>query len=282
MEGHKEIRHAIDNGSITEVGRLIEFGADITVKNNWAVQRASENGHTNMVQLLIDHGANITDATNGAIKRAIENGHIDTMTLLIYHGAGITDFLYLGLTTGNIEIMKITITAAVKHAVRSKFNHTIALSHTHIANRALITLIRNNDIKGVLFAASLIKMFRVLYDSAPVIFNEKLKYGRIDDKALVIASEKGYNKIIQILIDIGIDVAENKNGAVLAASKYMRNSTVQLLVDNGADVTARNNEAILTARKYNRNDTVKLLIDNGADATVRNEEMDCVFKFPSV
>ena len=40
---------------------LIEHGADITAKDNWAVQLAANNGHTEMVKFLIENGATPQD-----------------------------------------------------------------------------------------------------------------------------------------------------------------------------------------------------------------------------
>jgi len=68
---------------------LINQGADIHTKNDYAVRWASKNGHLDVVQFLISKGAYIYAKNNYAVRLASENGHLKVVQLLISMGADI-------------------------------------------------------------------------------------------------------------------------------------------------------------------------------------------------
>jgi len=78
-------------GNLPMVRHLHLQGADITLKNNYAVRWASASGHVEIVKYLHIAGADITDNYNEAVEWASSNGHLEVVKYLHAAGADITD-----------------------------------------------------------------------------------------------------------------------------------------------------------------------------------------------
>ena len=71
-------------GHLDVVQYLVEYGADITANDNYALRwAAAENGHLGVVKYLVEHGA----ANNRAVRWAAQNGHLNVVKYLYEHGA---------------------------------------------------------------------------------------------------------------------------------------------------------------------------------------------------
>ena len=137
--------------------------------------------------------------------------------------------------------------------------------------------------------------------------NPNKKYWR-NITALMIAAEKGYCKIVDILISKGAEVnAQDEDGctalmdaarkgnndvklliqkradvnkkgsdgttALMYAAEYCDKDVVNELITHGAEVNVQNNKdwtALMKAAKAGNEDVVKLLIDKGADVNTRD------------
>ncbi|KAJ9659240.1 hypothetical protein H2198_003244 [Neophaeococcomyces mojaviensis] len=90
-------------------------------------------------------------------------------------------------------------------------------------------------------------------------------------KALRTASKRGYRKVVQILVDAGVDVnaqGERYGSALQAASDNGHEKVVQILVDAGANVNTqgeRYGNALQAASSNGHEKVVRILIDAGAD-----------------
>ncbi|ELK36816.1 Fibronectin type 3 and ankyrin repeat domains protein 1 [Myotis davidii] len=114
---------------------------------------------------------------------------------------------------------------------------------------------------------------------------------RLGFTALMVAAQKGYTRLVKILISYGTDVnLRNGSGkdrrvdATDAGSGWtplMRVSAVSgservasLLIEAGADVNVKDKDGktpLMVAVLNNHEELVQLLLDKGADANVRNE-----------
>lgn len=56
--------------------------ADITIRNNYAIQMAAKNGHQEVVRHLYENGADITVDDNYSLKMAEKNGQLDVVKRL--------------------------------------------------------------------------------------------------------------------------------------------------------------------------------------------------------
>jgi ankyrin repeat protein len=86
----------------------------------------------------------------------------------------------------------------------------------------------------------------------------------LDGTALAVASEKGHEHIVQLLLGNGAEIGL----ALHRASWRGHERVVQLLLDNGAEVetiSRRHENALLLASQYGHEEVVKLLLDKGAE-----------------
>ena len=74
---------------VDNIEMLINDGADVHAKGDYALRFAAKNGYHNIVKLLIKHGADIHAENDYALRWAAENGHYGTVKLLLKHGADI-------------------------------------------------------------------------------------------------------------------------------------------------------------------------------------------------
>jgi hypothetical protein len=107
--------------------------------------------------------------------------------------------------------------------------------------------------------------------------NAKDKYG---STALIDASIKGQNDIVELLILEGADLnAQDNQGdtALMNAAIKGHIEIVELLISNGADVSLKDNTgntALIDSAKYHREsacEIIALLKDNGADVNASNK-----------
>ena len=71
------VRWSSKNGHLEVVRFLVEQGADIHARDDYAVCWAAENGHLEVVQFLVEHGADIHADDDYAVRWAAEKGHLD-------------------------------------------------------------------------------------------------------------------------------------------------------------------------------------------------------------
>ena len=87
------LHHAATAGSLTEVKRLISFGADInaTDSNNWTpLHNASIAGHSEVVEHLLIYGAEVDPLgfeEETPLHDAAANGHMECVKILLQYGA---------------------------------------------------------------------------------------------------------------------------------------------------------------------------------------------------
>src|SRR6478609_4954873 len=73
----------------TLVKELILLGADIHLKDDYALRWASRNGHRETVKILLAAGAVVHAGDDHALRYASRNGHIETVKVLLASGADV-------------------------------------------------------------------------------------------------------------------------------------------------------------------------------------------------
>ena len=61
---------------------LLDNGADIHVRDDWALKWSSRGGYTEIVRLLLESGADINVRNDYALRWASNNGHTELVKLL--------------------------------------------------------------------------------------------------------------------------------------------------------------------------------------------------------
>lgn len=143
-----QLLSAVDRGDLSEVGRLVDTGADVNMERNidvagWStdtqrklglhgltpVALAALKGHTEVMRILIDAGADMDAMTVRAsdgkavklvgtpLMAAATGGHIDAALLLIERGANVMaswkniNALILAADTGNLDMVTVLVAA---------------------------------------------------------------------------------------------------------------------------------------------------------------------------
>jgi ankyrin repeat protein len=121
------------------------------------------------------------------------------------------------------------------------------------------------------------KMVQMLIDAGADVDNRGGHYG----SPLWTASSEGHEKVVRVLIDAGADVdaqGDDRETALQAASSRGYEKVVRLLIDAGADVNSQggNREtALQAASSKGYEKVVQTLIDAGADVVTQGAKMSC-------
>lgn len=78
---------ALDENNEALLKLAILLGADVTARNNYAIQIVSANGYAEVVKHLIEAGADVTASDNFAIQIASLYGYVEVVKLLEKAGA---------------------------------------------------------------------------------------------------------------------------------------------------------------------------------------------------
>ena len=131
----KTISESREAGNLAEIGRLIEAGADVNLRNSLGVTplfMASRYGHAGVVELLLANKAdvNVVRKTDGvtSLMVASQDGHTEVVDLLLANKADVnaarTDGatpLFMASVYGHAEIVKLLLAAGANvHAKASK------------------------------------------------------------------------------------------------------------------------------------------------------------------
>ena len=76
------LRMAAHNGHLQIVEELLKAGADVHAREDWALLWAAETGHLAVVELLLKAGADVHAREDEALRMAAQNGHLEVVRLL--------------------------------------------------------------------------------------------------------------------------------------------------------------------------------------------------------
>ena len=76
MSVEQELWRACYAGDLSEVKRLVAFGADIHAEEDYALRRAAHWGHLEVIKYLVECGADIHADDDYALRSAASYGHL--------------------------------------------------------------------------------------------------------------------------------------------------------------------------------------------------------------
>jgi ankyrin repeat protein len=219
----KTISKFREAGDLAEIGRLIEAGADVNLRNSFGVTplwMASQGGHTEVVKLLLASKADVNVAyTDGRtpLWQASLNGHTEVVKLLLANKADVnavhTDGrtpLWMASQEGHTEVVKLLL--ANKADVNAK--KTTGTTALWIASQEGHT--------------EVVKL--LLTSKADVNANP----------ALFIASQNGHVEIVKLLlankaeVNTKVSIMGNDYTPLSMAQQGMHREVVELLKKHGA------------------------------------------------
>ena len=96
--------------SVETIKMLVEKGADIHAKDDYALSYSAGNGHLEIVKYLIEKGANIHARYDAPLRYSAQNSHLEVLKYLIESGADIhaddDDALKWSAVKGHFEVVK--------------------------------------------------------------------------------------------------------------------------------------------------------------------------------
>ncbi|KAF9639102.1 putative ndt80 like dna-binding family protein [Lasiodiplodia theobromae] len=213
------------------------------------------------------------------------HGHPDRAERHYELGIRLADLYEL---TGRIDDLSNAISLCLKAVANTPEDHPnragwlselgIRLADRHHHTGYIDDLINEDGVstldENVLYAASFRgyeKLVQILLDKGVNVNAQGGEYGN----ALQAASHLGYEKVVQILLEKGADV--NAQGgeygnALYAASSEGHINVVQTLLSNGANINAqggRFNNALYAASSGGHIEVAQMLLDNGADVNAQ-------------
>jgi ankyrin repeat protein len=109
---------AAHRGHTETVRALLDGGASIHRRNDWALRLAAEYGRTETVKLLLARGADVHAGKDAALRLAANNGHTETVKALLAAGADARaangEALAWALENGHGETARVLRQAAAK------------------------------------------------------------------------------------------------------------------------------------------------------------------------
>jgi len=81
--GNKMLSETGKHGSLQEIKKLVDAGADVNFERGLAIRNASAYGRTDIVEYLIQCGADLHTGDYGAFRIAIQNGHLETLKMIL-------------------------------------------------------------------------------------------------------------------------------------------------------------------------------------------------------
>ncbi|KAI0150554.1 ankyrin repeat-containing domain protein [Xylariaceae sp. FL1272] len=267
-------------GDRSYVDFLLQRGTDVNTVCGYygtALQAAARNGHTDLVQHLLEVGAdpNITGGTHSnPLRAAIKGQHANVVRALLSFGADVNlvpesddddrkekSLIDLSLSLNNQGITLMLLDAGAK-----------VDSNNETAQQALLwaCVHRNLNVFERLLAVGCDPNVTVATEDP---WDLNFSYDRV--APLHLACYYGYDPIIQVLIDKGVDLevgisssssSASRTPLVIAAERGHLNA-IRLLVNAGADVNrglARWGTPLSFAAENGHTDAVRLLLLYGA------------------
>ena len=219
-------------------------------KGETALMIAAWTNTPNIVRLLLDAGANantsILASGDTALSIASEEGHIDVVRVLLsqprvdLHNSRYSP-LMIAARDGHVDIVELLL----QHG-------DIDLTHASKGLSPLMLAAENNKLDVVIrLVDAMTKNYRhVIWGGA----------------ALMRASMNGHSKIVDLLLNKGVDPNETSGGnsALLVAVDYGQSAVVRRLIESNADVNLSRGDlrdtALMLASESGRLKVVKLLI----------------------
>ena len=246
------------HGLLESMTMLIDKGADVNVQGGDqgnALIAASYSGHNEIVQMLLENKAdvNVQGGFHGsALIAASYFGHIEIVQLLLENGADVNiqggisgSALIAALYFGQIEIVQMLLENGAD--VNARCNS--------LPENALLAAIEKNNEDIV----------QLLIENGADVTGRARNWNGIVQSALEAASYRGFQRVVELILDKGICVevqGEEYSRALAEAARGGRQVICQILLGKHAVINAQ----VITAARNGRSiETLKILLDHGGD-----------------
>ncbi len=249
---------AAKQNDVPRAKMLIESGVQVDCRAKWKnetpLQMAAEAGNTEVVKFLIDAGADVNAGGYNnftVLHSAITSGNEDVVRLLLENGANVnavTDEEYAPIHHaayhGNANIIRLLINYGADLTLKDRWINNMTpyeLASVRNHDSVVLNLLRIEDQKASAASAGM----DVNPESIASEMSEK-KYA-VDERRpyVVLAAERGQYKVLQGLIENGVDVntvLPDGSTALMLAAKRGHDDIVKLLLRHGADVNVERND----------------------------------------
>ncbi|MBN3318764.1 AKD1A protein, partial [Atractosteus spatula] len=248
---------------------LIRRGVDVKAKNNIdrkALHWAAGAGHEQALRLLLQHDAAVDDEDcfgMNALLLASWFGHLKILQILVNAGAKINcenknglNLLHCAAQRGHIKVMEFIMEdledVRVDKLDKSMLTGKNQTGSQHVESR--------NQVRR----------------SAPNLSNVDLMQEQ--NTALHLAAKNGYSKVLQKIVETGVDVDE-KNIEGLTALHFSAEGghyeCVKLLLESGCDINAQTNKnmnALHYVALHGYENVVRLLLEGGINMDAMNNQ----------
>lgn len=236
---------------------LLDNGADVNANDGAALCACIDNVGVHVTTfacftlgLLLESGAHVEARNNYALKRTIESGEIKTFKLLIKHGAkmqrnDIEQIIFnVDMLTGcHISMLQILMVEDPSFLA----NDEIFYRAIERNKRDLVELfIKNNfNVNTNKHAASAALNFAI-NEGATQIVKLLIKRGVNISDCDIIFDEAKYEQmdIVLILIEAGVDISMGDNFMARCAAKYWRSDVIKELINRGLNIADLDTDTI--------------------------------------
>ena len=198
-----------------------------------------------------------------AIKKGIEinNGESKGGVMWLQQNED-EEWLERATKKGDYDMVKLLLENHIK--IDSPFSWPLVYAARSGSHKIIQLLLEHGDKRGI-SEASVEATRNGDYDSCKLLF----KFGAIltekHNQALLMAKVKGYDNIVNFLVEQGADTNILQGDSLSQAVKNNYEDVIQVLSDNGADLNVNNGDFLLRAIRNSKYDIIETLLENGAD-----------------
>jgi ankyrin len=266
---------------------LVENGADI-VRNTTALHQAAFSGHEEIVRLLIKKGADVAlkdEEGLTALHSAAFKARVATVRVLlemrgdvaVQDNEGQTP-LHLAASNGHFSERVAMLDAhqedMLLHLESEKDRiEVIRLLYEHGADVAAVDNHGRTPLhSAVMNKDETVALLLIEKGADSTIWKERSKRRMM----IHIAAQNGYEKVVQVLLEIGRDVNEpddKRRTPLHYAAEEDRVATARLLLEKGAHIEAEDSEhwtPLQSAASGGHVEIVRLLLEKGASTSARS------------
>lgn len=284
------LHYAVDKGHDEMIPILLQSGVDPDCYNRdgyTAVYTATLFQHQTTISTLLDNGANVNakDRTRKqtALTIAVANGYEATVRLLLDRGADIEipdateSPLLLAATCGHENIFGLLLSRganiyAVDSSGATVLHRACTANAVSIVNQILARP-EARDLRNAIDLHGHSPLERAVHDSHREIVNLLIKGAKsmemqdMLDRALILASKRGNDDMLNILLRHGADLRSrdrSQRTALHWAVAEVKPSTVRLLLDKKVDETLTDEDGLtpeMLARVHGDAEIIKMLED---------------------
>ncbi len=242
---------------------LIEKFPELIV-NYGSIVYAAAVGNLSIIKLLVDYGANVRIDNDSAVEHACSDGHLDVVIYLVNAGASIENdnCLVKASVNGHLHVVKFLLATAtyMKHSINWALMCTAEKGHFDVVEYFIKSKLCDHDsvMLAMDYAARQGKTHVVKF----IIEHEQIINPDSDRTyGILWACKKGYFDIVELMCKSGINFRINNDDCLKFASESGHLSIVKYLVGLGADVRADNDYCIREAAKNGHTHVVDFLIE---------------------